>query len=83
VKRPTADEARERVSKACAQMDEIDRNPDLSREGMERQRRKAAAQAIADFEASKTLVRAREAVESAVAKYDINPKARDAMLKAR
>ena len=28
-----ADEARERVSKACAQMDEIDRNPDLSREG--------------------------------------------------
>jgi hypothetical protein len=63
-------------------MDEIDRNPDLSREGMERQRRKAAAQAIADFEASKTLVRAREAVESAVAKYDINPKARDAMLKA-
>ena len=50
-----ADEARERVSKAYAQMDEIDRNPDLSREGKERQRRKTAAQAIADFEASRTL----------------------------
>ena len=35
-----ADEARERVSKAYAQMDEIDRNADLSREGKERQRRK-------------------------------------------
>ena len=63
-----ANEARARVSKACAQMDEIDRNPDLSREGKERQRRKAWAQAIADFEASKTLARACEAVELAVAK---------------
>ena len=63
-----ANEARERVSKAYMQMDEIDRNADLSREGKERQRRKAAAQAIADFEASKTLARAREAVELAVAK---------------
>ena len=49
------DEARERVRRAYAQMDEIDRNADLSREGKERQRRKAAAQAVADFEASKTL----------------------------
>ena len=48
----------------------------------ERQRRKAAAQAIADFEASRTLARAREAVEFAVAKHNIKPKARDATLKA-
>jgi hypothetical protein len=42
----------------------------LSRDGY-RQRSKAAAQAIADFEASKTLARAREAVEHAVAKYKL------------
>ena len=77
-----ADEARERVSKAYALMDEIDRNADLSREGKYRQRRKAAAQAVADFEASKTLARAREAVEFAVAKHNIKPEARDATLKA-
>jgi hypothetical protein len=75
-------EARERMSKAHMQMDDIDRNADLSREGKERQRRKAAAQAVADFEASKTLARAREAVELAVAKHNIEPKARDAMPKA-
>ena len=77
-----ANEARERVSKAHTQMDEIDRHRDLSREDKERQRRKAWAQAIADFEASKTLARAREAVELAVAKHDIKPEAKDAMLKA-
>ena len=76
------DEARERVSKAYAQMDEIDRNADLSRDGKESQRRKTAARAVADFEASRTLARAHEAVESAVAKHDMNPEARDAMLKA-
>ena len=64
------------------QMDEIDRNAELSRDGKYRQRREAAAQAVADFEASRTLARAREAVESAVAKHDIKPEARDAMLKA-
>ena len=57
-----ADEARERVSNAYMLMDEIDRNADLSPEGKEGQRRKVAAQAIAEFEASKTLVRAREAL---------------------
>ena len=50
-----ANEARDRVSKAHMQMDEIDRQRDLSREDKERQRRKAWAQSIADFEASKTL----------------------------
>jgi hypothetical protein len=75
-------EARERMGKAYMQMDEIDRNADLSREGKERQRRKAVAQAVADFEASQTLARAREAVESAVAKHNIKPESRDATLKA-
>jgi hypothetical protein len=55
-------EARARVSKAYMQMDEIDRNADLSRDGKYRQRHKTAAQTIADFEVSKTLARAREAV---------------------
>ena len=63
-----ADEARERVSKAYMLMDEIDRNADLSRDGKYRQRSKIADQATADFEASRTLARAREAVELAVAK---------------
>jgi cysteinyl-tRNA synthetase len=77
-----ANEARERVSKAYMQMDEIDRNAELSREDKQRQRRKAAAQAIDDFEASKTLARAREAVEVAVGKPNIEPEARNATLKA-
>ena len=62
-----ANEARERVKKVYMQMDEIDRNGDLSPDGKYRYRSKTAAQAIADFEASKTLARAREAVELAVA----------------
>jgi hypothetical protein len=77
-----ADEARERVSKSCAQMDAIDRNPELSREEKERQRRKAWAQAIAAFEASRTLACARQAVEVAVGKPNIEPEASDATLKA-
>ena len=63
-----ANEARERVRKAYLLMDEIDRRAELSRDDKYRQRSKTAAQAIADFEESKTLVRAREAVERAVAK---------------
>ena len=50
-------------------------------EAKEHQRRKAWAQAIADFEGSKTLARARESVELAVAK-NLKPEARDATLKA-
>ena len=62
-------------------MDEIDRNADLSRDAKYRQRNKTAAQAIADFEASKTLARAREAVELA-AKHNIEQHVRDATRKA-
>jgi hypothetical protein len=53
-------EARERVSKACMQMDEIDCKAELSREDKHHQRCEVAAQALAEFEASKTLMRARE-----------------------
>jgi len=50
-------EARARVRKAYLQMDEIDRTADLSRDGKYRRRNEIAAQAIADFEASRTLAR--------------------------
>jgi hypothetical protein len=63
-----ANEARARLGKFYTLADEIDRNADLSREGKYRQRSKTAAQAIAEFEASKTLARAREAAELVVAK---------------
>jgi hypothetical protein len=75
-------EARERVSRVYSAMDQVDCDSALSREGKERQRREIAAQAIGDFEASRTLARAREAVELAVAKHDTKPEARDAVLKA-
>ena len=68
-----ANEARERVSKVYRQADEIDDNADLSREDKHDQRCEVAAQALAEFEASKTLMRAREAV-----RYGASP----AMLKA-
>jgi hypothetical protein len=55
-------EARDRVSKACMQMDEIDCKAELSREDKQYQRHEVLDQALSDFEASKTLVRAREAV---------------------
>ena len=66
-----ADEARARVSKFYMLAYDIDRNADLSRDGKYRQRSKTAAEAIADFEASKTLARARQAVELTVAKHQV------------
>jgi hypothetical protein len=78
----SSNEARARVSKAYAQMDEIDCETELSHDGKYRQRCEAAAKAIADLEASKTLARAREAVELAVAKHDIEQHVRDATRKA-
>jgi hypothetical protein len=65
-----ANEARDRVRKAYMHMDEIDRYPGLSPDDKYRQRSKTATKAIADFEASKTLARAREAVEHVVARHD-------------
>jgi hypothetical protein len=43
-------------------MDEIDGHADLSREDKHHRRTEVMAQTMAEFEASKTLVRAREAV---------------------
>ena len=80
-----ATEARERVRRAYRQMDEIDRKVDLSPDDKYRQRSKTAAQAIADFEESKTLARAREAVELVVAKHNVEEHVTDGgdvMLKA-
>ena len=54
-------------------MDEIDCNAGLFREDKQHQRYEVLDQALSEFEASKTLVRAREAV-----RYDGSP----AMLKA-
>ena len=70
------------MSKFYALADEIDRNAGLSGDDKYRQRSKSADEAIADFEASKTLTRAREAVELTVAKHNIEPEVRDATLKA-
>jgi hypothetical protein len=44
-----ANEARSRLNQAHMQMDEIDRNVDLSRDGKYLQRSEIAAQAIADL----------------------------------
>ena len=66
-----ADEARERVSQAYALMDAIDRNANLSRDGKYRQLSETAAKAIANFEASETLTRAREAVELVLSKHTV------------
>ena len=74
-------EARERVSNAYMQMDEIDLRTDLSREDKRDERQRIAAQAIAEFEASKTLARAREAVGLLTVGMHIAQIA-DAMLKA-
>ena len=77
-----ANEARDRVRKAYMQMDEIDRDAGLSADDKYRQLSNTAAQAIADFEASRTLARARKAVELVVAKHTLEHHVRDATRKA-
>ena len=64
-----ANETRSRVSKFYTLADEIDRNTDLSRDDKYQQRSKSADEAIAYFEASKTLARAREAVDSVIQQW--------------
>ena len=58
-----ANEARSRVSRYYRLADEIDRNMSLSSDAKYRRRSETAAQAIAGFDLSKTLVLACEAVE--------------------
>jgi hypothetical protein len=72
-----ANEARARVSKAYAQRDEIDRDAGLSREDKQHQRREVLDQALAQFESSKTLLCAREAV-----RYDASPEVLKALEEA-
>ena len=52
--------------------DEIDRNVSLSSEARCQQRGKAATEAIAGFDSSRTLVRAREAVERVATERNLN-----------
>ena len=58
------------ASTAYTLMDEIDHDADLSREGKERQRKRVAAQAIAELEASKMLARACEAVTHVIEQWN-------------
>jgi hypothetical protein len=68
-----ADEARARVTEAYTEMDEIDRNASLSSDIKYRRRCEIADQAIANSEASKTLARARQAMEVAAARSEAEP----------
>jgi hypothetical protein len=65
-----ADEARDRVAQAWAAISEIDADKDLSSEGKARRRKKVTDETIADFERSKTLISAKDAVERQVAKWE-------------
>lgn len=67
--RKVVDEARSRVAQAWRAIDDVDQDRDLSTQGKERKRRKIAAQAIADFGASKGLAGAREAVERMMGRW--------------
>jgi hypothetical protein len=58
-------------------MDEIDSNPDLSREGKQLKRNEVAVKALAGFELSKTLAQAREVV-----RYDASSAVRKALEQA-
>ena len=82
-----ANDARARVSKAYMQMDEIDRSVDLSLDDKYHERSKTADEAIADFEASKTLTRAREVVNRVIQQWKreeqhVSTEIAEAMLKA-
>jgi hypothetical protein len=58
-----ADQARERVAQTWAAMDEIENDADLSTEGKARQKKKIALEALAEFQKSKTLTVAKQAVD--------------------
>jgi hypothetical protein len=66
-----ANEAVDAVRSAYAQLDKIDANPDLTPDAKKRQRAALAQKLIANFEASKTLARAREAAEQVLRKYEL------------
>jgi hypothetical protein len=63
-------------------MEEIDMRSDLSREDKHEERQRIMAQAIDDFEASKTLARAREAVRLLTDRDEVSPQIADATREA-
>ena len=76
------DEARARLRNVRMQMDDIDSNVELSRDAKYHERSKLATQAIAEFVESKTLVRARQAVELVATEEHVSHEDRNAALKA-
>ena len=64
-----ADEARDRVAQTWAAFQAIESDADLSPEGKARQKKKVAAAAITEFQQSKALMRAKEAVDRQVEKW--------------
>jgi hypothetical protein len=64
------DEARNRVTKAFAAMGAVDDDKALSREGKDLKKKEIANAAVAGFEKAKTIVNARDLVESQMAKWD-------------
>ena len=65
-----ADEARSRLGKFLEAVDETGADGRLSREGKAEERKKAAEKALAAFDGSKTLERARESVASVMASWE-------------
>jgi hypothetical protein len=63
-------EARERVAQAWAGMDSIDADVDLSVEGKIRRKKQYAIEVLADFEKSKALVDAKDAVDRQLLKWE-------------
>ena len=63
-------DARNRVTKAFAAMGAVDDDKALSREGKDLKKKEIANAAVAGFEKAKTLVSARDLVESQMAKWD-------------
>lgn len=77
-----ADEARERVTRAFAAMDEIDVKTHISRHAKNEQRQMIAAQAVADLEASRTIAMARNAVTLIMNCDDLSPEIAEATREA-
>ena len=64
-----ADLMRDAVGKAWREIDQVERDPDLSTEGQKRKAQKIALQAIADLEADKSLLTTRDACDQIMAKW--------------
>jgi hypothetical protein len=65
-----ADEARSRLGKFLEQRDEIEADPRLTPEGKRQEHKKVAEKALAAFDATNSMERAKESVASVEAKWD-------------